>query len=34
MTKHRVQFEYTMHCSEILYEYMATAEGLFQNGFE
>ena len=29
MTKHKVQFEYTMHClSEILYEYMATAEGL------
>ena len=27
--KHKVQFEYTMHClSEILYEYMATAEGL------
>lgn len=29
MTKIKVQYEYPMHCqSEILYEYMATAEGL------
>ncbi|WP_417430705.1 START-like domain-containing protein [Halpernia sp.] len=29
MTKIKVQYEYTMHClSEILYEYMASAEGL------
>ncbi len=29
MTKTKVQFEYPMHCqSEILYEYLASAEGL------
>lgn len=29
MTKNKVQYEFTMHClSEILYEYMASAEGL------
>ncbi|SEG32226.1 hypothetical protein SAMN05421847_2030 [Halpernia humi] len=29
MTKIKVQYEFTMHClSEILYEYMASAEGL------
>lgn len=29
MTKKKVSYEYPMHClSEILYEYMATAEGL------
>ena len=35
MMKHKVQFEYTMHClSEILYEYMATAEKVLQNGLQ
>lgn len=29
MSKQKVQYEYPMHClSEILYEYLATAEGL------
>lgn len=29
MSKQKVQYEFNMHCqSEILYEYMATAEGL------
>lgn len=29
MTKNKIQIEYTMHCqSEILYEYLATPEGL------
>ncbi len=29
MTKNKIQIEYNMHCqSEILYEYLATAEGL------
>lgn len=29
MAKHKVHYEFPMHClSEILYEYLATAEGL------